>query len=250
MPVLRKLLRMVLVFAWFGLITPLAAIFIRGRNAVRKAGDWTRLWARGTARIAGLDIRVEGGDPGRFSGGLVVGNHQSYLDILVHASLFPLRFAPKIEMRKWPLLGFMTSLNRPIWIDRSSRGKAGKTAAEMEAAMHSGSILAVYPEGTTSDGKNGLLPFKSTPFEAVAADDAPILPTLFFYRPEPEERVAWIDDDPLLPHVWRILGLKRIGVTVYIMPEIRRRPGEDRKSLALRVHEIMNREYERRLEEK
>ena len=176
---------------------------------------------------------------------MIVGNHQGYLDIVAHASIFRIRFAPKKEIRSWPFLGFMISLNRPVWIDRKSRQKSKETAEEMVATMQNGIAMLVYPEGTSTDGQHGLLPFKSTPFEAAAELSLPIQPTLLFYEgvPKQTEPLAWYGDQKLLPHVWRILGLKEIRMRVYVLPVVYPKSGENRKELALRVHDLMEKEY-------
>lgn len=75
-----------------------------GWDAVACSARHAREWARGSARIFNFEIEVHG-DPQQFPGGLIVSNHQGYLDILTHAAIFPIRFAPKMEMRKWPVLG-------------------------------------------------------------------------------------------------------------------------------------------------
>ena len=210
MALIRRLVRALLLFCWFLILTIWVALINRkkGWDGVAKAAAWTRLWARGSARIAGHRITVYG-DPEAFEGGLIVGNHQGYLDIVAHASIFRIRFAPKKEIRSWPFLGFMISLNRPVWIDRKSRQKSKETAEEMVATMQNGIAMLVYPEGTSTDGQHGLLPFKSTPFEAAAELSLPIQPTLLFYEgvPKQTEPLAWYGDQELLPHVWRILGV-------------------------------------------
>lgn len=246
MALIRRLVRALLLLLWFLILTVWVALVNRkkGWDGVANAAAWTRLWARGSARIAGHKIIVYG-NPEAFEGGLIVGNHQGYLDIVAHASIFRIRFAPKKEIRSWPFLGFMISLNRPVWIDRKSRQKSKEAAEEMEATMQNGIAMLVYPEGTSTDGQHGLLPFKSTPFEAAAELALPIQPTLLFYEgvPKQTEPLAWYGDQELLPHVWRILGLKEIKMRVYVLPVVHPEPGEDRKALALRVHDLMEREY-------
>ena len=216
----------------------------KGEIGARRAAMYTRLWARGGVKIINMKLTIHG-DPEKFSGGLVVGNHQSYLDILIHGSVFPLRFAPKIEMKSWPFIGFMTGLSRPVWIDRSSRQKSKISAEAMADTMRGGIPMIVYAEGTTTDGQHGLLPFKSTPFEAVAEAGLPILPILTFYDPVKGGKfsMAWSGSDKLLPHVWRVLGLKESRAEVFVLEQVAPLPGEDRKELARRVHDLMEREY-------
>jgi 1-acyl-sn-glycerol-3-phosphate acyltransferase len=168
-----------------------------------------------------------------------------FIDILVHASIFPIRFAPKIDIRKWPVLGWYLGISRPVWIDRSSPQKSADVVKQFRATMEHGIPMLVYPEGTSTSGKDGLLPFKSTPFEAVASEkqNFPILPILTFYRDGDDgQSVAWYGDMLLVPHFIRILGYKRVEADIYLLPVIIPEK-RSRKELALHVHEVMEREY-------
>ncbi|AVM43361.1 hypothetical protein C5Q97_01040 [Victivallales bacterium CCUG 44730] len=217
-----------------------------GWDAVACSAWHAREWARGSARIFNFEIEVHG-DPQQFPGGLIVSNHQGYLDILTHAAIFPIRFAPKMEMRKWPVLGPFVAQSRPIWINRTSRQKSKEAADEMIATLEHKINLLVYPEGTSTDGEHGLLPFKSTPFEAAVEAGCRIQPLLtFFSSGDPNAYpLAWFGHAALFPHIWRILGLSHVKADVYILPVVEPVPGENRKELAARVHELMCAEYKR-----
>ena len=177
---------------------------------------------------------------------LLVSNHLGYLDILAHGSLFPIRFSPKAEIRKWFGIGQLVALNMPVWIDRKAPLRSGNIAGTFRDTLNNGVSLLVYPEGTSTDGKHGLLPFKSTPFAALP-ENGTILPMLTFYRQIPGNAppAAWFDDTPFPRHVWNVLGLKRVQIDVFIMPAMRQMPGEGRKELASRIREAMTEEYYR-----
>ncbi len=245
-----KYLRIVLktsgLLFWF-IFTGMLALpgLFTGRRGIRSNAFVARLWAAGTARIIGLRITVDG-NPGSFPGGVIVSNHQSYLDILAEGAVFPIRFSPKKEIKSWPVLGWFLALSRPVWVDRSSRQSSAEVAAEIVRTVNENISALIYPEGTTTDGRGGLLPFKSTPFEAVIQSGKPFLPVLLKYTAggggfDP----AWYGDMTLLPHVGQMLAQKSIPVTMRILPALVPMPGEDRKSLAVRVHKIMEEEYRR-----
>ncbi len=240
----RKLWRISLAFSWLPIVGVYAFfVHLGGWKAIKRVSFVTRTWGRGLAWCFHLNIRVFG-DFSHFQGGLIVSNHCGYLDILTHASLFPIRFAPKKEIRSWPFLGWYLGISRPIWIDRSSRQKSREAVESFRATMEHGIPLLVYPEGTSTDGEHGLLPFKSTPFEAVSRSKFPILPILTLYRPTSDGKsLCWYGNDELMPHVWRVLGYRRIDIDVHILPLIQPQPNEDRKALAERVHRIMNEAY-------
>ncbi len=216
-----------------------------GWDAIACSTRHAREWARGSLERINLEIEVHG-DPGEFPGGLLVSNHQGYLDIPVHAAIFPIRFAPKAEMRNWPILGRFVAQSYPIWIDRNSRQKSKETADEMIDTLRHKVNLLVYPEGTSSDGE-GILPFKSTPFEAAVDSGCSVQPLLtFFHCDDPEgEPLAWFGTATLMPHIWKIMGLKKMKADVYILPVVEPVGGETRKELANRVYELMSAEYKR-----
>lgn len=242
MSFLRKILRIFLVAVWFVISSVLCRCVNHGRKASERSLIWTLFWAKVTAKI--LDLKITpAGDMEDFCGGLIAANHQSALDILVLAALFRIRFSPKAEVRRWPLIGFMTQCNDPVWIDRSTPGKAGASARAMSETMKNGQAMLVFPEGTVSDGKNGLLPFKSTSFQAVLDSRSKVLPVIVSYDAGVRSQVQWVGDRSFLSHVWQVIGLKKVCVTVYIMKSVSPEPEESRKELAARVYGIMDQKW-------
>ena len=248
MTFLRRLFRIFLVILWFLMTVVLVAVcngWRRQWRGIRGAAFWTQLWAKVSARIIGMKVNVIG-DPETAAGHLVISNHTGYLDVIAQGSVFPIRFAPKAEMRSWPLFGLLTALSRPVWIDRKNPVKAAKIAGEIKATLEHGLSMLVYPEGTSTDGRHGLLPFKSTAFEAAIQNRSPLLPVLIFHKEVPRGAFdpAWYGDVGFLPHIWGVLGLKEIHSCMYIMPEVTPQPGESRKELARRMHRLMTEAYE------
>jgi 1-acyl-sn-glycerol-3-phosphate acyltransferase len=109
--------------------------------------------------------------------------------------------------------------------------------------MDNGVPILVYPEGTSTSGENGMLKFKSTPFEAVVHGDNWLLPNIIRYKESPDkEPIAWYGDMTLLPHLWRILGYKNIFAELHVM-EAFKPEGRSRKELAKYTYEKMLKEY-------
>jgi len=245
MTLLLRLWRLFAAACWFQ-VAALGAILILplGWGGIRRVTRFSTLWGWGLCRIMGVRIRLEA-DPGADPAprGLVVSNHLSYVDVLVHAALFPLRFAPKAEIARWPVLGWYLALSRPVWVDRRSRQKSGRTMAQFADTLAHGIPLIVYPEGTSTHGRDGLLPFKSTPFAAVGEGGAMIRPVLIRYdEPPGRPPVCWFGDAPLLPHAWQVLGMRRIDAHVRLLPPADP-AGRDRKDLAADLHDLMERAY-------
>ena len=242
MAFIRRITRIFLLSLWFSFASMLGIMAgIGGWGGIKRVTIISRLWGWGISKIIGMNIKVYG-DPGKIDGGLIVANHQSYLDIIAHATIFSIRFTPKVEIASWPVLGWILTINRPIWVDRKSKQRSQKTLSEYQETLEHGINLIVYPEGTSSDGSR-ILPFKSTPFEAVSSGNYKIFPVLIRYLQKPgEPTFCWYGDMTFLPHCWQILGSSSINVEIHIMDPLIP-GGRKRKELAHFVHEHMENKY-------
>ena len=69
----------------------------------------------------GVEIEVVGSFPER---GAIISNHLSYLDIVIFAALRPCVFVSKLEMKSWPVIGWMTMMAGTVFVDRGHGGSA------------------------------------------------------------------------------------------------------------------------------
>ena len=240
-----RLYRIIAMLLWSAIIAVLSipGQLTGGWAGVRKISRYAKLWSRGIAKIVNLRVKISGEMPSG-AGGLVVSNHLGYLDIITHGSVFPLRHAPKAEIAKWPLLGWYVGLSRPVWVDRISKRASKKIFSDYAETMKNGLFLIVYPEGTSTDGKNGILPFKSASFEAAIAADAPIFPVITRYKEPPGlPAVSWYGNMSLLPHIWQVLKLPSIDAELRFLPPVLP-SGNPRKDVASLVYDMMVAEYE------
>ncbi len=243
----RRLYRIILILFWFFIMT-FYALFIRfccgkgGIEATKRLSKAARVWGAGLTRILNIQVKLYGNTNN--VKGLIVSNHLSYMDILVTASTFPLRFTPKAEISKWPFLGWFIGISDPIWIDRNSRQSSKKTLNEFIETLKNEINLIIFPEGTTTDSKVELLPFKSTTFEAAAKGQLPIYPILLHYKEDDDHIISWFGDATLLPHVWKVIGMKKIEAEVHILDPIISH-GKNRKEFSHAAHEAMNSEYKK-----
>ncbi len=244
----RFCLRLLLLLVWLPIIGIIALVLhLGGWGGIKRAAMCGKIWGQGICRIMGVELILHGEMPD-FTGGLIISNHVGLLDIPVHAALFPIRFASRGDLRYWPIIGWYLSLSRAIWVDRSSPHKSATVAKQFVETMEHGIPLLVYPEGTSSSGRDGLLPFKSTPFEAVARGNFPILPLLSFFREVDHDRiVAWYGDMTLIPHCLRLMTYRKIQVDIYILPLIEPH-GRNRKELAQAAYQLMATEYQKIVE--
>ncbi len=146
-------------------------------------------------------------------------NHISWLDITaLHAARF-CRFVSKADVKAWPLIGALASGVGTLFIQRESRRDAMRVVHHMADSLRAGDVLAVFPEGTTSDGV-ALLPFHANLLQAAIAARAPVQPVALQFvdthtRRSAVWRPAMSGDDTLLGSVWRTV--RAPGITVRIV---------------------------------
>ena len=97
----------------------------------------------------------------------------------------------------------------------------------MEDKIYSGVNIVMFPEGTTSDGKQ-IKPFKSSLFNLPACRNFTVSPVSIRYTgidgkyatPEMLDTIAWYGDMQLVPHFWNLLGLQSIEAALHFNPGI------------------------------
>ena len=99
---------------------------------------------------------------------LLVANHVSWLDILAINAVQPVRFVSKADVRGWPLVGWIVACGGTLFIERERRSDAMRVVYQVAAALQDGAQIAIFPEGTTSDGRD-VLPFHASLLQAAAA---------------------------------------------------------------------------------
>lgn len=168
--------------------------------------------------------------------GFVVCNHLSYLDILVISALTPVTFVAKREVKGWPVFGWFARLAGTLFVHRESRTHVGQVADEIETALNRGAVVALFPEGTSSDGKT-VLPFKSSLLEPVARNGLEVTSALITYKlPDGDvgEEVCYWKDMTLVPHLLNLMSKKSVRARIQFAPSPVRTT--DRKELARRLH--------------
>jgi 1-acyl-sn-glycerol-3-phosphate acyltransferase len=111
---------------------------------------------------------------------MIVSNHISWLDIFVINTIHPCRFVAKEEIRRWPLLGWMSERAGTVHIARGNRRDVRRIFEHLVSSLHAGDRIAFFPEGTTAL-QGDLLPFHANLFEAAIDAGVPIQPYALRY---------------------------------------------------------------------
>jgi 1-acyl-sn-glycerol-3-phosphate acyltransferase len=135
-------------------------------------------WSRQLLDILGirLDAKLAGFAPGN----LIVANHISWLDIHALNAALPMAFVAKSELRRWPLVGWLATNTDTIFLRRGSPGDARLVNAEIGAMLKAGKDVAIFPEGTSTDGTQ-ILNFHSALFQAAVDTGRAVQPVALSY---------------------------------------------------------------------
>ena len=197
------------------------------RNATVQA------WALRMLHILGIPLHVAGHPPAH-GPLLLVANHLSWLDILVMHAARHCRFVAKADVRHWPLVGTLATGGGTLYIEREKRRDAMRVVHHMAESLRAGEIVAVFPEGTTSDGQQ-LLPFHANLIQAAVSVGAPVQPVGIRFvdqaTGEPSDGPLYLGDDTLVGSLWRTLAGKPFAAHVrYGQPQTA--AGRDRRTWA------------------
>lgn len=198
-------------------------------------------WSLQLLAHAGIQLRIQGRPP--VTGPvMLVANHLSWLDIPVMHAARHCRFVSKSDVQGWPIIGALATAAGTLYIERSSRRDALRMVKSMQEALQRGEVLAVFPEGTTGDGRE-MLPFHANLLQAAVAADAPVQPVglRFVDRATGATSFApsYIGDETLLGSIWRTLSAPAIEAVVhYGEPELP--AGRDRRAFTQHLHGVVD----------
>lgn len=164
-------------------------------------------WGKRLLRALGVRLRATT-PPHLPDGALLVCNHVSWLDIYLILSLCRVHFVSKSEVRDWPVVGWLAHKTGTIFLERGRRADTARVNAEMRALMGAGHWVAVFPEGTTSDGRR-LRRFLPSLLQPAVELGCPVVPAALRYRTQDgrhSDAPAYIDDLSLWESMMRIVA--------------------------------------------
>ena len=185
----------------WGLVLSVTA-FPRGGQAARHA--IIRSWSREILHRAGVEVRAvgfpkEAKDVDRPV--TLVANHVSWADIFALNSEHACHFIAKSELRGWPLAGRLLHNVGTIFIDRSDRKETHRLKQVVHDLLAAGETVAVFPEGTTSNGRD-VLKFHASLLEPIVAAEGEVwVVAIRYFRVSDgarTEAAAYIDELSLL----------------------------------------------------
>ncbi|CDO73829.1 hypothetical protein BN946_scf185015.g158 [Trametes cinnabarina] len=232
-PVVRYYVRIGLFLSTLGVCSLWGVICSIGLGLVGRRFDTFYVVARSfyhlASRAVGIKLVVEGEEYLETRPAVLVGNHQSMLDILYLGRIFPRRASimAKKELQWSPLLGQFMTLSGAVFVDRGNNARAVRSlTAAGETMKQRHSSLWLFPEGTRSMRPYAdMLPFKKGAFHTAIQAQVPIVPVV-------------------CENYWRLYrkGVFESGtLKVKVLPPIPTTgmTSADAGALAIRVHDLM-----------
>jgi 1-acyl-sn-glycerol-3-phosphate acyltransferase len=208
-----------------------------GRNRIIRA------WSRLLLTICGARLRVTGLPPSRViartgiergsRGRMLLANHVSWIDPFALNASLPSRFVAKAEIRAWPLLGALVTLVGALYIERGRRHAVASLNHRVRDRLKEGETVAVFPEGTTTDGQS-LLPFHANLIAPALEVGAECWPVALRYTEDgmPSSAAAFIDEMSIVTSLWNVLVARRLQIEVAFLEPVPTVGDRDRHHIA------------------
>ncbi len=153
---------------------------------------------------------------------MLAANHISWLDIIAIDAVAPARFVSKADIRGWPLIGWIVACGGTLFIERERKRDAMRVVHQVAQALQQGDTIAMFPEGTTSDG-SALLPFHANLLQAAVSTGSPVQPIALRYsdaRHALSRAVPYVGEVTLVQSLWWIVNADRLEVRVQLLPAL------------------------------
>ena len=153
---------------------------------------------------------------------VLVANHVSWLDIQLIHSVWQVRFVAKSEVRRWPLIGWLSAHTGTLFIERGKNRHAARINQSIHAALRAGDAIGVFPEGTTSSGKE-LTRFHASLLQPAVDEGAMVYPVALRYMDEAGNinvNASYVGDTSLTQSLRMIFAEKTIRAELTFLPPI------------------------------
>ncbi|QUL38319.1 1-acyl-sn-glycerol-3-phosphate acyltransferase [Erythrobacter sp. JK5] len=170
----------------------------------RYGSPFPMLFLRYAARVSGCKVVVHGTHLKRDV--FYIANHISWIDILAMAGACGTAFVAKAELAEAPVVGWLASLNRTVYVKRENRLGVAAQINALKEALADNWAVTVFPEGTTTDG-HSLLPFKSSMLSVLEPPPGEVLvqPVMLDYN-SVAEWIGWVGQESGLNNAKRVLA--------------------------------------------
>jgi len=182
----------------------------------------------------------------------MVCNHMSYLDIIILSAIRSSVFITSVDMGQKFFLGDIAKIGGSFFVDRKNRKKIKEEVKALETLVEQGFDVFLFPEGTSSNGMQGVLPFKKSLFRVPFGAQVPLIPICLKYKTidgkpfslENCDQVTWHSKMPFAPHLNQLTRRKEVFVEVQYMDPVHPVDFETHGDLSQHIHSLISKKYE------
>ena len=191
-------------------------------------------WSARLLAILNVKPSIRGTPPATTNrAAVLVSNHVSWLDIQLIHSVWQVRFIAKSEVRRWPLIGWLSARAGTLFIERGKNRHAARINQSIHAAFQQGDAIGVFPEGSTTDGTE-LTRFHASLLQPAVDEGAMVYPVALRYLDEAGNinvNASYVGDTTLAESLRMIFGQRTIHAELIFLPPIDAM-GKTRRELA------------------
>lgn len=182
-----------------------------------------RWWCKHLLRCFNIQVRTYGQPPeDTTQRTMFVANHISWADIHAINSIIPVRFIAKMEIKEWPIFGYLVKKSGTLFINRTLRKDAARIVHMTAEALKQDENVCFFPEGTTSEGTH-VLPFKSSIVQAAITAQATVWPIAIYYPKldkQPNLTMAYAGDTSMITSMLNIFSIQYPVVELHFLTPI------------------------------
>jgi len=191
-------------------------------------------WSLELLTILNVRLRVIGAPPGPHEKSmLLVANHISWLDVFVMNAVRPAGFVAKSEVRSWPVIGTLCKAAQTIFIERNVRRDTMRVNRLIAHRLGQGECVALFPEGTSTDGSH-VDHFHSSLLQCAVDANVCVRPVAVRYHDGAGLRcgdASYFGEMSFIQSLLNILHSPSLHATLVFLPELASR-GKNRRALA------------------
>jgi 1-acyl-sn-glycerol-3-phosphate acyltransferase len=232
MPYLRALYKIPLLILC--IVFGLFIVTLLFRNTMPTHGLGSRLaqrWHRAVIAVLGLELTISGNRES--ANVLFIPNHITWLDIPVLGALIPTHFLSKVEVKNWPVIGYLATRAGTLYLERGYHQATDMANHAMQLALEKKHNVVLFAEGTTTEGAPRK--FHGRLMQSAIDANSLVQPVAIFYPDDIGQginrKILYVDEMHFLQSAFTILGLKKITVQVHFLEPIAA-AGKTRNELA------------------
>ena len=190
-------------------------------------------WSAHLLRILAIRLEVSGTLMREPVAVMLVANHVSWIDVYALNAICPAYFVAKSEIGRWPLLGLLARKSGTVFIERTRKRDILRVNAQIASMLRTGAIMAVFPEGTTTEG-NAVLPFRPPLLQPAVECNVWLQPVAIRYEGADGSlcsAACFVGDTTFAAALWLVLMQPGIHARLQFLPAIHC-GGTHRKALA------------------